>query len=209
MSIFGSLGILKAGLITLNLGQDIVVGQLHGPRLLQNAGFAPGGILDLLMYAFDSDDSVLVAEQKIRAILRRRPPAGVVLKPYSAAWTMWYAMMLNLTMTFSGIGIVPYVYIIVHDLRHRPFSSTWIYSLLRVFGSALAVTAMQFAIQFRILAVVRDRSVVEVATHLFKKEGRPALWFRDSAIRAHESLQKLRDHIDVEFATPIVDMGKY
>ncbi|KAJ7700236.1 hypothetical protein B0H14DRAFT_2199949, partial [Mycena olivaceomarginata] len=67
MSIFGSLGILKADLITLVLGRDIAVGRFHGPRLLQNAGFAPD--VDLLMYALDSDDSVLVVEQKMRAIL--------------------------------------------------------------------------------------------------------------------------------------------
>jgi hypothetical protein len=79
MSIFGSLGILKADLITLVLGRDIAVGRFHGPRLLQNAGFAPD--VDLLMYALD----VLVVEQKMRAILRGRPPAGVVPKLYSTA----------------------------------------------------------------------------------------------------------------------------
>ncbi|KAJ7105827.1 hypothetical protein C8R44DRAFT_554295, partial [Mycena epipterygia] len=69
LSIFGSLGIIKAGLATLVISIDSDFRFCRGPRLLHNAGFSPTGILKQLTYAFDTDDSIYVAEQKIRSLL--------------------------------------------------------------------------------------------------------------------------------------------
>ncbi|KAJ6530224.1 hypothetical protein B0H19DRAFT_1006361, partial [Mycena capillaripes] len=69
LSIFGSLGIIKAGLVTLIISIDVP--GFRGPRLLQNAGFSPPGILKQLTYILDDDDSIYVAEQNIRSLLRQ------------------------------------------------------------------------------------------------------------------------------------------
>ncbi|KAJ7243548.1 hypothetical protein C8J57DRAFT_1027381, partial [Mycena rebaudengoi] len=68
LSIFGSLGILKAGLATLIISIDHPL--FHGPRLMHNAGFSPAGMLKQLTYAHDRDDSLYVAEQSLRSILQ-------------------------------------------------------------------------------------------------------------------------------------------
>lgn len=156
LSIFGSLGILKAGFITLILSIDIP--RFRGPRLIHNAGFAPDGLLNHLMYVNDTDDSISVAEQKVRTILEGRRPIEVVPNLYSKAWMWWNFQMLGWTITLSGLGLLPYVYIITHDIGHRPFSLTWMYPLFRVAGSALTATMIQLVIQLRILTIVRHCS---------------------------------------------------
>ncbi|KAJ6503571.1 hypothetical protein C8R45DRAFT_787237, partial [Mycena sanguinolenta] len=70
LSIFGSLGIIKAGLVTLVISIDGP--WFHGPRLLRNAGFSSDGILELLTYASDTKESRYVAEDKLAAILEER-----------------------------------------------------------------------------------------------------------------------------------------
>ncbi|KAJ6467348.1 hypothetical protein C8R45DRAFT_787544, partial [Mycena sanguinolenta] len=69
LSIFGSLGIIKAGLVTLIISIDVP--RFRGPRLLDNAGFSPPGLLKQLTYIRDDDDSIYVAEQNVRTMLRQ------------------------------------------------------------------------------------------------------------------------------------------
>ncbi|KAJ7885529.1 hypothetical protein B0H14DRAFT_2279077, partial [Mycena olivaceomarginata] len=69
LSIFGSLGIIKAGLVTLIISIDIP--GFRGPRYLRNAGFSPPGLLKQLTYVLDADNSIYVAEQNIRSLLRQ------------------------------------------------------------------------------------------------------------------------------------------
>ncbi|KAJ7861901.1 hypothetical protein B0H13DRAFT_2567717, partial [Mycena leptocephala] len=69
MSIFGSLGIVKAGFTALWISLDRL--PFHGPRQLRNAGFNPKGVTDMLSYALDVDNSIYTAEHKMRTILRR------------------------------------------------------------------------------------------------------------------------------------------
>ncbi|KAJ7869058.1 hypothetical protein B0H13DRAFT_1518968, partial [Mycena leptocephala] len=68
-SIFGSLGIVKAGFTALWISVDR--SPFHGPRQLRNAGFDPKGVTGMLSYALDTDNSIYVAEHKMRMILHR------------------------------------------------------------------------------------------------------------------------------------------
>ncbi|KDR77988.1 hypothetical protein GALMADRAFT_18530, partial [Galerina marginata CBS 339.88] len=67
ISIFGSLGIIKAGLTAFWISVDKP--RWHGPRQLRNAGFFPKGVMGKLAYALDTDDSIYVAEDNLRSIL--------------------------------------------------------------------------------------------------------------------------------------------
>ncbi|KAJ6503570.1 hypothetical protein C8R45DRAFT_1070239 [Mycena sanguinolenta] len=103
--------------------------------------------------------------------------------------------MCGFTVLLSGLGLLPYAYILVRDISTRSFSSTWMYPMLRVFGSAIAITTIQLIIQLRILAVVHHTLTVHVASHLFKKERRmpPAFW--DANMRSPDCLRKVQDDI--------------
>ncbi|KIJ26080.1 hypothetical protein M422DRAFT_88380, partial [Sphaerobolus stellatus SS14] len=67
VSIFGSLGIVKASFVTLWSSIDFA--RFHGPRHLKNAGFDPSGTIQQLTYLFDTDDSIYIAEDKIESVL--------------------------------------------------------------------------------------------------------------------------------------------
>jgi hypothetical protein len=168
VSIFGSLGIIKAGFVTLIISIDIP--GFRSPRYLHNAGFSPPGLLKQLTYILDDNDSIYVAEQNIRSLLRQHRVMEVVPNLYSWPWVSWNLKMFAATMLLSVLGITPYAYIIVHNIGPRQFSSTWMYPLLRVVGSALAAVMIQLIIQFRLMTIVHRHLTFHAVNHLFKQE---------------------------------------
>ncbi|KAJ7707861.1 hypothetical protein B0H14DRAFT_3643449 [Mycena olivaceomarginata] len=145
------------------------------------------------MPAVDRQGSICVAEQRMRAILDQRRIIEVAPNLRVEPWLRWNFQMIAWTVLLSGLALLPYTYIIIHDTVDRTFSATWMYPLLRVAGSVLAITAIQLIIQFRILAIVRDCSTVYVADHLFQGEI-PNAW--DPSLRARDCLRAVRDHVD-------------
>ncbi|KAJ7928177.1 hypothetical protein B0H13DRAFT_1007208, partial [Mycena leptocephala] len=194
LSIFGSLGIIKAGLVTLIISIDIP--GFRGPRLLHNAGFSPPGLLRQLTYVLDDDDSIYVAEENVRSMLRQHRVIEVIPNLYSWPWVLWNLKMFASTMILSALGISPYVYIIIRDIDPRPFSSTWLYPVLRVCGSALAAAMIQLIIQFRLMTIVHRRLTFHAVNHIFKQEHRaPPIWW-NPALRSEDCLSKLKADID-------------
>jgi hypothetical protein len=193
LSIFGSLGILKAGLVTLIISIDIP--KIRGPRLLRNAGFSPSGMLKQLTYVLDDDDSIYVAEQNIRSILRQHRVTEVTPNICSWPWLRWNLQMIASTIGLGSLGILPYVYILIKDIAHHPFSSTWMYPVLRVLGSAVAAIMIQLIIQFRLMTIIHRRLSFHAVNHLFKMENRePPTWW-NPAQRAEDCLLRLRADI--------------
>jgi hypothetical protein len=193
VSIFGSLGIIKAGLVTLIISIDIP--GFRGPRYLHNAGFSPPGLLKQLTYVLDDDDSIYVAEQNIRSLLRQHRVTEVVPNLYSWPWVSWNLKMFAATMLLSVLGITPYAYIIARNIGPRQFSSTWMYPLLRVVGSALAAVMIQLIIQFRLMTIVHRRLTFHAVNHLFKQEHRgPPTWW-NPGLRSEDCLSNLRADI--------------
>ncbi|KAJ7920793.1 hypothetical protein B0H13DRAFT_172637 [Mycena leptocephala] len=95
----------------------------------------------------------------------------------------------------GSLGILPYVYILIKDIAHHPFSSTWMYPVLRVLGSAVAAIMIQLIIQFRLMTIVHRRLSFHAVNHLFKTEDRaPPTWW-NPAQRAEDCLSKLRADI--------------
>lgn len=193
MSMFGSLGIIKAGLVTLGVSVDKL--PLHGPRLLRNAGFFPKGVMGKLAYALDTDDSIYVAEENIRSILQRCPSVGVELNLGCWSWIRWNLLLSLSTFMFGSVGLTPFIYVIKVDLGHRPFSQSWLYPMLRVYGCALVTIMIQLVIQLRVLVVVHNRLRFHAMNSWFQRHGRvpPVFWNTES--RAEESLAKLMSDI--------------
>ncbi|KAF7358493.1 hypothetical protein MVEN_00899800 [Mycena venus] len=180
MSIFGSLGIIKAGLMTLWVSIDEP--WFHGPRQMRNAGFFPKGIMSKLSYALDSDDSIYIAEKDIRSILYRCRSVDVTINLRCWPWICWHLWMLLFSIGFGSLGLLPYIYIIRVDLRDRPFSQSWLFPVLRISGSVLAAIMIQLVIQLRILFVVNSRLRFHAINTWFQTEGKmpPFAWNPDT-----------------------------
>jgi hypothetical protein len=191
MSIFGSLGIVKAGFVTLWASVEIWC--FHGPRHLRNAGFQPNDVPELLTYAFDSDDSFYVAEDRLRVVLGRDCGVGVGVNTNSAPWLWWNIRMVSLTFCLSAFGLLPFVHIITRDVSDRSFRSTWMYPILRVVGSALTGTMVQLILQLRILAILHCRlRFMSINDHLRNDVGRipPECWHPD--LRSEDCLSSVK-----------------
>ncbi|KAJ7473441.1 hypothetical protein FB451DRAFT_1249288 [Mycena latifolia] len=193
MSIFGSLGIIKAGFTTLWVSLD--VWRFHGPRQLRNAGFFPKGVMGKLAYALDTDDSIYVAEAQIRSILHRYQALDVDLNLLCWPWLRWNLLMLLFGLAFSSLGLLPYVYIIRLDFSDRPFSESWLYPVLRVYGCVLIASMIQLIIQLRVLFVLHSRLRFHALNSWFQDQGRvpPVSWNAD--IRSEECLSSLAEDI--------------
>lgn len=191
MSIFGSLGIVKAGFVTLWASID--VGFFHGPRQLRNAGFQPTGALEMLAYAFDLTDSIYVAEDRLRIALNQTS-GGVSVNRFSRHWLSWNATMVISTLLLSGFGLLPYVHLIVRDTPERVFRSTWMYPILRVLGSAVTGIMIQLVLQLRILVILHNRLRFMAINDCIRNGGKipPEFWNPD--IRSEVCLSMLKTH---------------
>ncbi|KAJ7679260.1 hypothetical protein DFH06DRAFT_1078727 [Mycena polygramma] len=191
LSIFGSLGIVKAGFSVLWASVDVPF--FRGPKLMRNAGFEASGMIKQITYASDEDDSVYIAEAKLRTILDQCTVKRSRLY-LSWRWLRWNLLMFGSTAGLGALGFTPYVYIILRDTSHRPLSSTWMYPLLRILGSGLTATMIQVILQFRIMIIAHNRIEFSVFHDFFKTMKRTLPQYWDPNVRSEKCLRHLRKH---------------
>ncbi|KAJ3535205.1 hypothetical protein NMY22_g6592 [Coprinellus aureogranulatus] len=190
MSIFGSLGIVKAGFVVL--WGSINHWVFRGPKLLRNAGFTPTGVGELLIDAAEGDCARSVAEEKLLRHLFKKRIISVEINPYSADFWLWNIRLLFGTFFLSALGLLPYVYLIARYLSDDPFRKTWLYPVMRVLGCAIVAVAIQFIIQLRILEEAYSRIRFLATDYYLKDQSRslPAFW--DSNKRSKHVLDNFR-----------------
>ncbi|KAF7367951.1 hypothetical protein MSAN_00860300 [Mycena sanguinolenta] len=192
ISIFGSLGIVKAGLTTLWISLD--TSWFHGPRQMRNAGFHPRGVIGKLAYKWDRDDSIYVAEAEISTNLHSYKELGTELN-LSRPWLWWNLQMLLFSIGFGSLGLLPYFYIIRFELGDRSFFQSWLYPVLRIAGSVIATTMIQLIVQLRISVIVFSRLQFQKLSSLFGDKNclLPVFWDVDT--RSEECLSRLRLYV--------------
>lgn len=200
ISIFGSLGIVKAGFSVLWASLD--VGKFHGPRQLRNAGFYPTGTIHKLTYEFDTNESIYVAENRIRNILHQYRAGDVSINFFSWPWIRWNLAMALFTALFSSLGFLPYIRIVTHNIRDRSFVSTWMYPMLRVIGSSLAATMVQSVAQLRILCIIHSRVRFMAISQFLEENGKLTPTFWNANARSEECLLRLRADMESMFMSP-------
>ena len=122
MSIFGSLGIVKAGFVVL--WGCINHRLFSGPKGVRNAGFLPSGIGELLAPVAEDNRQLYVAEDRIRDHLSKVKIKSVKVNLRSKDLRWWNVRLILATVLLSSLGILPYVYIIRKGLSDAPFRST-------------------------------------------------------------------------------------
>ncbi|TEB15823.1 hypothetical protein FA13DRAFT_821115 [Coprinellus micaceus] len=137
MTIFGSLGIAKAGFIALCVTIDYRF--FHGPALLKNAGFPPRGMGKLFLHVKHNKHHLYKAEDKLRTILSKKKVTEVKVNLWSWDFWRWNIRLALFTTLMCSIGFLPYIFLILFFLSERSFHTTWIFPILRLFGSGLVV----------------------------------------------------------------------
>ncbi|KAF5338502.1 hypothetical protein D9611_013272 [Ephemerocybe angulata] len=190
MSIFGSLGIVKAGFVVLLTSID---GRLFpGPTLMQNSGFTPAGIGKLLARVAGSDRHLYVAEDKLRSILGRKKIRSVKINLLSRDLLRWNFKLIAWTAFLGAFGLTPYIYLIVHFLPSKPFRTTWLYPILRIAGCNLVTVSIQLIFQLRVLEETYCRIRFIAYDNHFKGLGISLPEFWDSNERSKTVLSQFR-----------------
>ncbi|KAL0568013.1 hypothetical protein V5O48_013982 [Marasmius crinis-equi] len=174
LSIFGSLGIVKAAFATYLAS---VTNGFHGGEWFHNAGFGTAGSgsviplvtivigtkqygaeckLEELLKEQHLDDPELVSDVKFFGWEKKTLDEGkktqnedsFLRTKFSFSWT--FALVLASAL-FSTISFTPYLYL-THNQWDQPIS--WLFPALRSIGSMLCVISAQCALQLRIHRIV-------------------------------------------------------
>ena len=198
MSIFGSLGVVKAGFVVLWASIDSRL--FPGPTLLRNAGFTPSGLGELLVHVAESNRHLYVAEDKLRRNLAKKRIRSVQINLLSKDLWFWNLRLIAATAFLSSFGLLPYVYLILRFLSDDPFQTTWLYPFLRIVGCAMVAVSIQFVFQLRVLEEAYCRIRFLATDSFLKDHGKSLPEFWDPNERAKNVLDDLRRGRDAQVA---------
>ena len=182
LSIFGSLGIVKAGVSILIASISLPKPSLAftplpklsftssrqcwlGARVLNNAGFDLSGSVAALI---GMKEKRYKAETRLIEILDEKH----IDKPekLSLDWTsgQWNVGVILFTIAAAALSVVPYIHLTSHP--HQPVHSPWAYPLLRSAGSCIATVCCQFIIQTRIISLMKNRIIFMIMNRVLVNE---------------------------------------
>jgi hypothetical protein len=190
ISVFGSLGIVKAGFVVL-MG-SIDHRRFPGPVLLLDAGYKPTGMGELLVPTVADKKKLYIAEDKIRGHLSRFQIQSVDVNLFSKDLWMWNLELVGTTLLLSSLGLLPYIYLIERSLPNAPFRTTWIYPVMRILGCDMVAISIQVIFQLRALEEVYYRLRFLATDSYLKDHGKSFPNFWDPHARSKSVLSQLR-----------------
>jgi hypothetical protein len=152
MSLFGSLGLARAGLKTFLASFSVHKWSIVGARTLSNMGFKPQGInLPLIMIDPTDKDGRYLVEARLEKLaeelhINKTQIEGVVHKT-----TRWNVMMALLSAAMCVLSVVPYIFLNISGGSSLTHQTRWTFPTLRAAGGFLTTTTMQLIIQRRIM----------------------------------------------------------
>lgn len=155
LSIFGSLGMARAGFKAFMACCDIEMWGYVGAKTLADMGFKPQGE-NLSLIMFDEQNKHLL-ETRLKDLLRDLHINIATKVEVDCKCAKWNAMMILLTAISSSVSITPYI-----ALNHTGGSSLsvtarWMLPFLRAFGGFLTATMMPIVIQMRIVTLTKKQ----------------------------------------------------
>ena len=177
LSLFGSLGIVKAGISILissisipkisisyhkrsmNFSQD----RWLGARTLNNAGFEPVGTVAPLI---TMDGTRYMAERRLIQILEEKHidnPENLSIEWKSRDWNIKLVVFTIIAAVMSG---TPYIALLLRNSHPSVAHMPWIFPLLRTVGSCIAAVCCQFLIQSRVISLMKNRIVFMIMNRI-------------------------------------------
>lgn len=174
ISIFGSLGIVRAAFNILVASLSIPQYRLLGAKKLSDGGFTPNGIVAPVIAMDPAHPQRFLAESRLESMLADEHIENVedltVSSGTGIAW--WNSLLVLFTVVIAAAGLIPYIVIIRHSHHSSGkflFSSGWGFPICRVAGSVLCVNAAQFLMEIRILVLLKTRLLFLAVDRLAKE----------------------------------------
>jgi hypothetical protein len=158
MSLFGSLGLARAGFKTLLASVDFSIYKWNfdGATMLSNMGFRPQGENLSLIMADTGKKGRFVVEARLDTLLEEMNLDETRIRGVSHKTKAWNIVMIALTAFLSSLSIVPYIYLnTITGSSHSPFAR-WSFPALRAIGGFLTSTMIQLTLQRRITTITKN-----------------------------------------------------
>ncbi|KAF5321584.1 hypothetical protein D9619_000360 [Psilocybe cf. subviscida] len=162
ISVFGSLGIVRASFNILVASFNVQRFQFLGAMALSDGGFIPSGTVAPIIAIDRGHPKRFVAETRLEAMLADEHIDNVADLTVSLGKDVvrWNFKLVFSTLFISLAGLSPYIKIIVNLDDANPkhfFPLGFGFPILRVFGSAVCVIVVQFLIQIRVITLLKTR----------------------------------------------------
>jgi hypothetical protein len=179
MSLFGSLGLARAGFKTFLASFSIHKWNIVGARTLLNMGFKPQGInLPLIMIDPNDKDGRYLVETRLDKLVEELHINKTQIEGVEHKTTRWNVTMVMLSAAMCVLSVVPYIFLNVEGGGSLPHHTQWTFPTLRAVGGFLTTTIMQLIIQ---------RGITHLAQRWISQHCRP---IRIQAIRRSPDVEK-------------------
>jgi hypothetical protein len=156
MSLFGSLGLARAGLKTFLASFSIPTWNIVGARTLSNMGFTPKGMnLSLIMVDPNDNDGRYLVETRLDKLVEELHIDKTKIQDVRHKSIGWNVRMMALSAALCMLSMAPYIFLNVKNGNSLPHGTRWTFPALRAAGGFLTTAMMQFVIQRRIKTLAR------------------------------------------------------
>ena len=159
MSLFGSLGLTRAGLKTFiaSLNFTIFSLNIHGALMLSNMGFRPLGTnLSLIMLDENKKDKRHLVETRLDELLKDLHVDKTKITGVRHNSKRWNVNMMVYTAFCCLLSMIPYIYLNLRGGSSLSHGVRWTFPTVRAVGGFLTATMMQLIIQRRITTLCRQ-----------------------------------------------------
>jgi hypothetical protein len=190
MSIFGSLGMARAGFKTLVAGWTSW--RILGSRKLKDTGFSPSGSnLSLIMLNQDENKDQHLAETRLQSMLGDLHIEDARTLKLTTNVSSWNLYMFLSTAFTCILALAPYIHLNLKPTKasvNLPLAVRWLLPSLRALGGFLTATMIQIVIQRRLVTIIRSRLIFMALDRQVKDAGldrdRDLLWEQGAASEA-------------------------
>lgn len=161
ISVFGSLGMARAGFKALVASISIPRWRFVGAEKLQDAGFAPSG-KNLSLIMIDPDGAGChLAETRLDSLLNELHIEDVEKLRIETTCGAWNIKMATSTFLLCAVSLLPYVYL-NRDGNKLPRSASWTFPVIRALGGFLTSSGLQILIQQRLSNLLKQRLIFRI-----------------------------------------------
>ena len=156
MSLFGSLGLARAGIKAFVASLDISSFNIRGALMLSNMGFQSQGTnIQLITLDENDKDKRHLVETRLDQLLNELHVDKTKIIGVKHRSTQWNVLMVAYTAFFCLLSVIPYIYLNVKGDVSLPNRTRWTFPTVRAVGGFLTVTTMQAILQRRIMVLSR------------------------------------------------------
>ena len=196
ISIFGSLGLAKAGFNVFTVSipwKGYILAQC-----LADGGFVTKGAVAPLIALDPKHPRRFLAESRLLELVEDEHIEDV--EKLSVEWgkqTTWISGMIVCSVLCATIGVTPYLHILLKSKKLPLLLSGWVFPVLRVLSSTVSVVAVQLLLQLRIITILRMRLVFSLLQKVARKHeiDLGSEWW-DTELSAEVCLWKLHEVIN-------------